>query len=310
MRRLAAEPRACCLVAQVRVKVVARRLHASVQRRERADVLNREVETVAGEHAVLQHIAAMDGLEAVEDRLVEEVILRHARIFPIDARLPAEAAAEDREQADDVEDAERTRADGIPHGPREPRDKGKLRPVPPHDERDRHFPKHEGHEERDREPHGQVKFLHERPKERHHVVVRRIEHQLIEIRMKLAVIREARDVKDRRDEELRAERELPPRVLDFGNEVVQHERRRERERRHRARRLARQPRAAHDGRKDVRRARPGAHVVSHPPEEEQTANEKDCKAEAPCLQSFSQFFVKRLPGKPAGAPHGRMISTP
>ena len=298
------------LVMQVVVEVVAHGLHPRMQRRERADVVDGEVEPVAGEHAVLEHIAAVYGLQVVEDCLVEEIIARHARVLPVDGRLPAEAAAEYREQADEIADAERERAHGEPERPGEARGKREPRPAPREHEQREQPPEHIGEHERAREPHGQVELLHEREEERPDIVVRRVEHQLAEIRMELPVVGKARDVEHRDHDELRARCCLPADVFYPRQEIVRERARHEGDERERARRLAREARAAHDGREHIRRACTRPHVFLHPAEEKQPKKEKDCKVEEPYLQSFSQQIIECLPGENRRPPHGRMISTP
>ena len=78
-----------------------------MERGEALDFFDGEVQPVAREEAIVQRVGAVERLKIVEDRFIEEGVVRDAGIFPVDGVLPAQTAAEDGQEGGEDEECEK-----------------------------------------------------------------------------------------------------------------------------------------------------------------------------------------------------------
>ena len=221
--------RALRLLRQVDVEVIRIGGLARKARRQIADVFRREVEAIAGQHALIEIVGAVDGLHVVENGLIEELVLRDAGVLPVDGRLPAQAAAEDAEQHGDVGQAHAV------HAVLEPAAAKQGAQAAPEDV---------GEQQGPCKAHGQVVLLHHRDEERVNIVVGPREEHLVEVRVELPVERKARDKEDREHREQHAVEREHNAPLPARPEIMEQQPRHEAHERQRAGRLHREAEAA------------------------------------------------------------------
>ena len=181
---------------QIDVEVIRIGGLARKARRQIADVLRREVEAVAGQHALIEVVGAVDGLHVVENGLIEELVLRDAGVLPVDGRLPAQAAAEDAEQHGDVRQVEEGQPAEPAHGRGQAHAVHAVLEPAAAKQGAQAAPEDIGEQQGSCEAHGQVVLLHHRDEERVDIVVSAREEHLVEVRVELPVEREARDKED------------------------------------------------------------------------------------------------------------------
>ena len=99
--------RALRLLREVDVEVERVGGAPGMERGEALDFFDGEVQPVAREKAIVQRVGAVERLKIVEDRFIEEGIVRDAGIFPVDGVLPAQTAAEDGQEGGEDEECEK-----------------------------------------------------------------------------------------------------------------------------------------------------------------------------------------------------------
>ena len=87
-----------CRPLQICIKIVTIRLPLRQKGSQTANIINREIQPVAGQHPVVQNPGPINRLRVIENSLIKEIILRHSGIFPVHRRLPAETATKDAQQ--------------------------------------------------------------------------------------------------------------------------------------------------------------------------------------------------------------------
>ena len=310
--------RALSLSCQVDIEVIGIRRLVREFRGERPNVVRREVKAVAGQHTFIETVGAVAGLHIVEDGFVKEFILRDAGIFPVHRGLPAEAAAKDAEQYDDVRQIQEGQTAQPAHEARQAHAHKKIFEKFIVEERAQDAPEHICQQQSPREAHGQIILLHHRNQQGIEVIIGPRKQHLIEIGMELAVKWEARDVENRERHEQNGVEHEHTAPLPARPEVVQQKARHKAHERQRPCRLHGKARAAPDGRKHIVASCPCPHIRRHPEDKKHPENGKDCEVKYKYLQSFQDAHIQMLPGKPGrprkpcghGWHHGRMISTP
>ena len=229
---------------QIDVEVIRIGGLARKARRQIADVLRREVEAVAGQHALIEVVGAVDGLHVVKNGLIEELVLRDTGVLPVDGRLPAQAAAEDAEQHGDVRQVEEGQPAEPAHGRGQAHTVHAVLEPAAAKQGAQAAPEDVGEQQGPCKAHGQVVLLHHRDEERVNIVVGPREEHLVEVRVELPVERKARDKEDREHREQHAVEREHNAPLPARPEIMEQQPRHEAHERQRAGRLHREAEAA------------------------------------------------------------------
>ena len=261
---------------KIRIQIIRYRRLAREICRKLTDLVCREVQSVAGLQAPIHRIAAINGLQIIQDCFIEEIILRHAGILPVNCCLPVQAAAKRHQKRKNIESPE------------------ECCPVKPFPDlwqlRQRRHDilsqqplqctiQHIGQHERTGQAHRQIELLDQRNQKRIHIIICRIEHELIEAGMELAVVRKACHKKhgndhhrEHMDDRLHAA--LQPRPQNIA-QPGRHKRNQHED----TRTLAADSQSAPKSHQNITRPHRVTHIVVHPEDEHKAKQRKDCQVE-------------------------------